>query len=307
VSSSRQNIVITGGSGLLALNWARYAQTQWNTTLVLHQRRIEVPFAKTRVVDLLSTAAVAATLNELSPSLVIHTAGMTNVEKCEADPEGATRTNAEAPAILAKECRTRGIKLVSISTDHLFSCGAPFASEDSELRLVNVYARTKAAGESAVLDALPGALIARTNFFCWGPSYRSSFSDWIISHLRRGERVRLFTDVFFTPILADELARAVEELVALEATGIYNVVSDTRLSKFEFGRRLASIFGLDSSLIEPARLADYKSPAARPLEMSLSNSKLRRRLGRSVGDIDQHLRLLHEQEGWADIKKVQSL
>lgn len=307
MSTPRRRLLITGGSGLLALNWARAMSDEWAVLLALHKRKVAPSFAETTTIDLHSARSIADILDAEAPALVVHAAGMTNVDDCEANPEAARLANVEAPANLAAACHEREIRLASISTDHLFSRGTPLLDEEASSEPLNIYGRTKADGEKAVLEAHPAALVARTNFFCWGPTYRPSFSDWIVSSLRRGKRLRLFTDVFFTPILADHLARAVHELTETDASGRYNVVSDERLSKHDFGLKIADIFGLDASLIDAARLDDHESAATRPHEMSLSNRKLVEKLGRSIGDVNSQLQLLAEQESWPDIKEVQSL
>ena len=304
---TRGTLLITGGAGLLGINWARYCAGSWRLVLTRNRRKVSPDFGEVLPLPLSDPDAIARALDRIEPQMVVHTAGMTSVEQCEADPEGARSANVEAPANLAAACDARGIKLISISTDHLFDTREPMIPETAECRPLNVYAHTKADGEKAVLDACPDAIVARTNFFCWGTSYRHSFSDWIIGSLRAGRRVRLYADVYFTPVLADELARAVHELADLGAAGIYNVASDTRLSKHEFGHRVASQFGLNASLIDEGLLTDHVSPAARPREMSLSNAKLTEKLGRPIGDVDSHLRVLAEQEQRPDITKVQAL
>jgi dTDP-4-dehydrorhamnose reductase len=140
------------------------------------------------------------------------------------------------------------------------------------------------------------ALIVRTNFFCWGHSQRQSFSDWLIYNLRAGKALTLFDDVYFTPILADNLALAAHELCDMRVSGIVNLVGDRRLSKYAFAMALATRFGLPCELIQKDHLASKKLPTKRPLDMSLDNSKVRKILGRDLGSVPQFLNSLHDQE-----------
>jgi dTDP-4-dehydrorhamnose reductase len=80
------------------------------------------------------------------------------------------------------------------------------------------------------------------------------------------------------------------------ASGIFNLVGDHRISKHEFGVRLAHAFGLDTGLIRPARLADARGLVPRPLDMSLDNRKASRMLARPLGGVDAHLAQLRAQE-----------
>jgi dTDP-4-dehydrorhamnose reductase len=300
-----RKLLLTGGSGLLALNWARVATSQWEVHAAFHERIIASPHAVGHHVDL-GSDDFGALLDAFSPDLVVHTAGLTSVEACEADPAAAERANVRLPARVAARCAERRIKLVHISTDHLF-VAAPMATEDTVPEPVNEYARTKIGGEEAVLSAASDALVARTNFYGWGPSYRRSFSDRILDDLRAGAAPTLFEDVFFTPILMDVLVRAVEDLVGKGAEGIYNIVADERLSKYEFGRRLAAQFGLDPTPIRAGRLADATALAARPREMSLSNAKAVAALGRPLGTVNSHLAQLASLETDPKVKEVQTL
>ena len=143
------------------------------------------------------------TFDEAQIGIVVHAAGMTSVEECEAKPDLARHINVDLAGNVAKACAKLGLPLIHISTDHLFSGEMPFLAETSPVTPVNVYGRTKAEAELQVLEAHPLALVIRTNFYGWGTSYRRSFSDVIIETLRSGRELNLFKDVFYTPILVE--------------------------------------------------------------------------------------------------------
>jgi dTDP-4-dehydrorhamnose reductase len=150
-------------------------------------------------------------------------------------------------------------------------------------------------------------LLIRTNFFGWGTSYRRSFSDVIIETLRSGKDLNLFTDVFYTPTLVDKVAIAAHDLIDTKAAGIVNIVGDERISKYEFGIRIAEEFGLDPSLIKPGLLANRVELVQRPYDMSLSNQKVRKLLGRKIGGVSEHLSELHKQEQNEFVQEMRGL
>jgi dTDP-4-dehydrorhamnose reductase len=229
---------------------------------------------------------------------------MTSVEGCEIDPDLAVHINAEIAGNVAIACAKRGVKLVYISTDHLFNGKTPLSSESSPVCPLNTYGRTKAEGEKRVLNACPDALILRTNFFGWGPTYRKSFSDLIVESLRKKQQIKLFTDVFFTPIIMPSLIQAAHELCEINATGILNLVGDERISKHEFGVRLAKAFGLDVGNILAIRLADRTDLVKRPFDLSLSNRKVCQLLGRPIGDVNSHItQLLASDPSYASVRR----
>jgi dTDP-4-dehydrorhamnose reductase len=289
-------VYITGGSGLLALNWALEIRGRQRVLLGLHSRKVAPAGIETRAARLDSIPALVEDFTEVGASLVVHTAGLTTVEGCESNPALAQRINVEIAENVARACANLGLPLVHISTDHLFSGEVPLVDEDEPTDPINVYGRTKAEAEVRVLAAHPGALVVRTNFFGWGPQYRRSFSDTILASLRSGEPTTLFQDVFYTPILIENLVRAVHELVDRGVSGIFNVTGDERISKCDFGYMIAREFDLDPRLIRPGFLADKPGLVQRPHDMSLSNTKIAKLLGRKLGGPREHLARLQEQE-----------
>lgn len=290
------NILLTGGSGLLALNWAAEIRGRQKVVLGLHERSVALPGVVAQKIDLESADELARTIAAGKFDLVIHTAGFTSVEECEARPDRAQNANVQLASNVAAACVNTGALMAHISTDHLFSGNEIRVSEDHPVAPQNVYGRTKAEAERQVLTINPNALVVRTNFYGWGTRYRTSFSDAILERLRSGAEISLFSDVFYTPILIEALVRAVHDLVRLKARGIYHVAGDERLSKHEFGLRIARAFGLDSGLIKSGMFASQEALVRRPFDMSLSNEKISKLLGRKLGGVDEQLARLRRQE-----------
>ena len=292
----RQRVLITGGSGLLALNWAQAMRNSCAITLGLHNREISLPGTDTKNIDLESVDKLASVFEDLECQVVIHAAGLTSVEQCESEPSLAHHVNVTLATNVAKACATLGIHLVHISSDHLFSGQEPLVTEDQLVAPLNVYGKTKAEAELRVREKNPQALLIRTNFFGWGTSYRTSFSDFVVAALRSGKEVTLYQDIFYTPIVIETAAKAVHDLIDLKVGGIFNIVGDDRVSKYDFGIALADKFNLDPRGISPGLFANQPALTQRPLDMSLSNNKLRSLLGRPVGGLQEQMALLHQQE-----------
>ena len=166
--------------------------------------------------------------------------------------------------------------------------------ELTNVSTLNTYAKTKFEGECNVLKINKNALVIRTNFFGWGPTYKESFSDFIINHLKLKRNISLFSDVYYTPILVSELANAIEKLIKKNCCGIYNVVSDERISKLDFGLKIASEFSLDKKLISSVSINSRNDLVDRPTEMSLSNDKLKNE-GIFIKSIDDQIKELKIQ------------
>ena len=303
----KEDILITGGSGLLALNWALTIREKFNVTLGLHNRNINLKDTRSILLDLDSKEALTEALEALQPQLVIHAAGFTSIEQCEANPTLAKYINEDLTKNLVMVCAKLNIPMVYISTDHLFSGNESLVDEEFPVSPINVYAKTKVEAESYIQNTYPEALIIRTNFYAWGTSYRHSFSDMVINNLRAGKKISLFKDIYYTPILIDPLVHNVHELVQKGAKGIFNMVGDDRISKYDFGLKLAREFNLDNSLIKDGKIIDKPSLVNRPHDMSLSNKKVSNYLGKKMGGLDQHILKLKAQEANGLAQELQAL
>ena len=122
-------ILFTGGAGLLALNWALATRDRHTVILGLHEREIALAGVKSIKIDLESIAHLVDTFESVQPDVVIHTAGLTSVEKCESSPELAHRINVQLAANVAQACANLGLPLVHISTDHLFNGAVSMVDE----------------------------------------------------------------------------------------------------------------------------------------------------------------------------------
>ena len=300
----KKKILITGGSGLLAVNWALSVSNVYKVTLLLHRKIINLSGVDAVAHSTSSLDNCLSVLEKYQPDFVIHTAGLTNVEECESNPDLAKDVNVDLAKNMAIACNNQCIKLVHISTDHIFSGNQKFATEETKPEPVNNYARTKLLGEQEVLKYCKDSIIVRTNFFCWGTTYRNSFSDFILNKLRNNESVDLFSDIFFSPILVDELAKRTHQLIDINAKGLFNIVGSKRLSKFDFGIKLANFFDLDKSLIKQIRFDDSANLVKRPKDMSLSNSKLCQTLDCDVSSFDDQLQWLKKHENTSVTNQV---
>ena len=301
---SKKKVLITGGSGLLALNIAICKKSDWEIILVLHSKKVSIDGVVTAKLSLDTLGDVDEMIDSIRPDYIIHTAGLTNVDLCEQNRSNARISNVITTRNIAKVAGKYGIKLFHISTDHFTKSFIPNSSEEDIDIPLNYYAQTKLEAEFEVNRYASDAVILRTNFFGWGPSYRKSFSDFIIKSIRAGEKVHLFSDVFYNPILIDDLADIIDSLFETSFSGVLNAVGDERVSKFEFGKMVARKFNLDESLLIPVLITDQKDMVKRPMDMSLSNRKLKEVLGNKSYSIESSLKKLYAQEFEGRDKKV---
>jgi dTDP-4-dehydrorhamnose reductase len=298
--SERPRLLISGISGLLGLN----AALQWNDTFEIAghylSHPVVLPGIKTSRIDIEDRSLFLESVRLFRPAFILHTAGLTNVDRCQLDPLLARRLNVDLTENVAAAAQDTSARLVHISTDHLFTGQLQFCDEMTQPSPVNVYAQTKLEAEKVVQRLCPNALIVRTNFIGWGSSVRTSLTDWILSSLARGTTLKMFTDVFITPILINDLLNSIVELLKLNVSGILNVAGSERVSKYEVGVRVARCFGYNPEEIRPISVEEFPFAAPRPRDMSLSTERASKLLGRPMPGLDASLKGLRQlkEKSW---------
>jgi dTDP-4-dehydrorhamnose reductase len=268
-------LLVAGASGFLGHTLALEAVASGRPVVgAVHRHSVDNTALDSISADLTVPSAARALLSRLRPASVVNCAALADVDECERNPERARLLNVELPRSLAAACAELGVGLVHISTDSVFDGRRGSYTESDEPAPVNVYARSKLDGERAVQDAFPEALIVRTNFIGTSGSRRLGLADWVSSRLEAGDGINGFADVVFSPLLANELARVVLAAIDRKLQGLYHASASDSCSKYDFACRLAAALGFDTSVVKKGSLADAKLQAPRPLNTSLSSSRL---------------------------------
>lgn len=273
-----KKILITGGSGFLAVNWAQAMSGSADVHILLNKRNIVMEGVTSHFGDLSSEDAAQTTLRSINPDLIINTIALTDVDLAEREIGLALHCNFLTCFYLASAASKYKIPIVQISTDQVFDGSTGMYQELDKCNPLNFYGLTKHLAEQAVMKICADSLIVRTNFFGWGPSYRRSFSDCIIDKVASGQTFETYTDVFFTPVYVNALVRAVHQLLDLEQRGLFHLSCNAPISKYQFAVDLCNQMELSPRLVKPICFSEkfHKSAAtaARPKNMSLSNSKV---------------------------------
>jgi len=285
-----KNVLIIGGSGLLGSNWAIKWKDRYNILLGINKRFIEIEGTKSIYIDFKDEKIIRDILKKNKVDILINCSGLTNVEKCEENKELADFVHSHLCEVFSKLCTSLEVKQIHISTDHLFDGSKKYVDEDCIPKPLNNYGKTKLISEKMVSKFNPSALIIRTNFFGKGPSYRRSFSDLILDNICKNESVNLFDDVFFTPIYINELIEIIENLLLKDLFGVFNVVGDERLTKYDFGLKIASEIGVNQSLVKKTFFSERNDLVKRPFDLSLSNKKIRKSISIPIKSLNDQIK-----------------
>ena len=180
-------IVITGGSGLLGLNWALARKNFDEVYLFLHKKSLSFDGINTQFVDLENSSEIARILEIIKPDLVVHTAAFTNVDLCEELPSESKSSNIDIAVNVAREAFKLNISLVHISTDHLFDGTSANYTEDDSNHPLNTYGRHKAVAQNLIQEVHPKSLIIRTCFLVGGQNTAVHFLIILLMRLVQTE------------------------------------------------------------------------------------------------------------------------
>ena len=291
--------MVTGATGLLGANACLDLAPEVHVVGVARRIPTGTPVEFVSA-DLGNAAGRENLVGSIRPNVVLHCAANASHESCEEDPAAAEELNVAASRDLAEQAAAIGAKFVYISTDAVFDGERGNYREEDPPSPTSVYGRTKLSGEAAVLEACPGALVARVNFYGWSPSGQRSLAEYFVNRLSAGELAPGFSDVRVSTMYVGSLIDRIRRLVAVDAEGVYHVVNDESTTKLDFGRRIAAAMGIDADHVPPSRSSDVLS-VRRGSDLSLNTEKLRARLDiASSQEVDVAALLQAEADGRRD-------
>ena len=235
--------------------------------------------------DLSQPDSVRKAIETLEPDVVINAAAYTAVDRAESEPGLAQTINGEAPGVMAETCARTGAWLIHYSTDYVFdgTASTPY-TEDAAVSPINVYGRTKLAGEQAIRDAHDRHLIFRTSWVY--SNHGRNFLNTMLRLARERDELNVVSDQVGSPTYAGSIAaatdRVVHQLTARQSggeklAGIYHMTCAGRTSWYHLACRIFELSGLlDRVRVNPISTSEFPTPAARPLFSVLSNEKLER-------------------------------
>ncbi len=208
--------------------------------------------------------------------IVVNCAAYTAVDRAETDQESVFRVNALGPQNAAAACAEAGIPLIHLSTDYVFDGESTRpAHEDDPPQPLNVYGRSKLAGEEKVRERLPQHIILRTSWV-----FSADGANFVKSVLRLAQlqpELRIVADQIGAPTAADDIAQAIIQIAnvceqpSFTAWGTYHFSGMPPVSWYEFACAIVEKHG---AVVVPIATKAFPSPARRPLNCVLDCSRI---------------------------------
>ncbi len=274
-------VLVVGGSGLVGSHILAEAERRGHHVVGTY-RSFVLPGL--RRLDLDDEAATAAVLQEIRPDWVVHAAGWTWVDGCETDPARAMRENAAQPARLAELCGEIGARFVYFSTTYVFDGTAgPYRETDSPSP-INVYSRSKLAGERGVLEATRGSALVPRIICVWGrEAQQKNFAYQVMRAVGAGQTLKIPSDQEGNPTWAGDIAAWTLDLLEAGECGIWHLAGEGARMTRE-GWLCAILRGLEADADLATRISRWRyeavptsvlaQPAPRPLRVGAVTERI---------------------------------
>ncbi len=295
-SSAPKKILITGAEGLLGSNLCRmYSKnnTEKYEVYATSKTKPNFPHCQNYKLDILNKEDLKL-IEKLKPDVIVHCAALVNLDYCELHPEEAKKVNAEGAKNLALAAKKAGSYLVHISTDAIFDGTKGNYKEEDLPNPISVYGKTKLLAEKEVSSSGAKYVSIRTNIYGWNKKEKLSLAEWMLNKLEKNEKLTAFKDVFFSPILVNNLGEAILELSAIKHQGILHVAGSESCSKLEFARKIAQVFDFNDNLITEISVDDLNLKAKRTKNMSLNVEKAKTILKTKLWNVKEGLKQFKE-------------
>jgi len=275
-------VVVTGATGFLGQKLVKLVEKTHNCISLGFNNALGNN--KYRV-DLINKKETFDLLNILNPDVVIHTAALADVDKCQKDPFYAYQLNVKATKNIVEWANNNNnnLRFIYISTDQVYNNKGP-SREDGDVSPINVYGMTKLWGEEKAL-LLNNIVVLRVNFVGLG----GGLVDWLIEMSNKKNKITLFEDVIFNPIYMPDLVNIIARLVDERYFGVFNIGSSGEsMTKAEYAKKIIVKLHLEMAEVITGKIKDLKHILApRSTDMSINVSKIENSLGIQLPSLEE--------------------
>ena len=268
-------LLVTGAGGQLGREWMHFLKEQGVG---------DVTGLSSGQLDISDREAVRRVLDDIRPDIVINCAAWTDVDGAERDFESAHRVNRDGVVNLAGWCAGHSARMVHYSTDYVFPGRREDRQrypagygEDAETAPVNVYGRSKLAGEQALQRSGADHLLLRVSWLCG--AFGTNFVTKILAAGKERGVLDVVDDQLGSPSFADRVVFWSWELIKRRETGTYHITSGGLTSWYELAAEIFNYLELHQVQVRPRSSESVPAVATRPAFSKLDPGRLEQTLG----------------------------
>jgi len=297
-------ILVTGENGQLGRSIQKLVNT--DTKIDNNQNSNDFIFVGREELDLSSKSNISHYFNNNKFDIIINCASYTAVDKAEQEAELANQINHLAVKQLASIANMQQARLIHISTDYVFDgeSNKPYIETDIP-NSINVYGRTKLAGEKAMQAVMPmNALIIRTSWLY--SEYGNNFVSTMLRLSKERDELNVVSDQIGSPTYATDLADAILEIIknkefseSDQTTQIYHYSNEGNISWCDFAKEIFKLANVNCKVL-PILTKEFVTSADRPKNTSMSKNKIWQELGVETfsweNSLDKFIHLLRTEK-----------
>ena len=302
----KKKLFVIGIGGLTGSKLVEIAKKDFEIFGSYNYRDPKSSIQKNIKLNISNSTKIKEILEEIKPDVVINTAGINNVDYCEKNPDLALKINIQAVKEICQITKKLGIKFVQLSSDSVFDGTKQLPYEEiDETESINYYGETKIKSEKIVLENPNNVVVRASVLYGYLPhnlakiessSKKSiNFGQWLINKLSINEKVRIITDEYSSPIIADDFARSILHIIKYEGNGIFHSAPELQITRYDFSVKIAKALGLSIKLIEPVSNKELGRDVNTGSNKCLSSKKLSGNLNYKFLTLDESLDLLKTQ------------
>ena len=262
-----KKILITGSTGQLGNSLGKVFKSRYD---LVSTSRTKPNKNTNYFLDITNSLLVKDMVSAISPDIIINLAALTNVDLCESNPDLAHAINFQGVKNLVNVFKG---PIIHLSTDYVFDGKLGQYKENDITNPINVYGVTKYKAEKFLLEKSKGSLVIRTNvLYDYQSKVKSSFLNWVVDSLKRGEKIKVVDDQFNNPTWTDSISVVVDRAIKADLNGLIHWGDFDWISRYDFANKIADKFNLQSNLIEPIKTEELNQVAPRPLNGGLDTT-----------------------------------
>jgi len=272
-------ILVTGKNGQLGRSIHKLVNT--DSKIDNNQSSNEFIFVGREELDLSNESSISHYFDSNDRfDVIINCAAYTAVDKAEEEQELANQVNHLAVKQLAGIAKEQKAKLIHISTDYVFDGESDKAYlETDETNPINVYGKTKLAGEKALQEIIPAnAMIIRTSWVY--SEFGNNFVKTMLNLGKERDELNVVSDQIGSPTYATDLAGAILKIISNknyqnkeQSTEIYHYSNEGKISWYDFAKEIFKIAKIDCK-VNPITTQQYPMPAKRPKNTLMNKDKI---------------------------------
>lgn len=263
--------LVVGASGMVGGHIVKSLNKRGYTTVGTF---CNTPTPSTFHLKISNADEVSTFFEKLMPQTVYLAAALTNVDYCETHPDEAYQVNVSGVKNVVMSANRTNAKLIYFSTDYIFNGENGPYDEEATADPINVYGRQKLEAEHYISLFANDYLIIRTTVVYGWEHQGKNFICQLVKSLSNGMPVKTPTDQIGSPTYAPNLSEIAVHLSETPIKGIINIAGTDLISRYEFAKKAALIFGLDDNLVIPVQTKELNQQANRPRKAGLLTNKL---------------------------------